>query len=572
MKNRDAVRWLIRVPGRKRGIILALTAVQALNGASGVFYALLLREIVDAATGRDKAAFWHYLLLFLLLIALQITLQALIRWLSELSRATLENIFKARLSDTLLRRDFLKISALHSGEWMNRLTSDTQVVANHAVEILPGLAGMAVKLVSAIIMIIVLEPVFAAILLPCGALLMLFSTLFRKRMKRLHKEVRESDGRLRIFLQERIASLLMIRSFAAEERTQTEAEEKMEEHKAARMRKNRFSNLCNIGFGTAMNGMYLLGVGWCGYGILTGRISFGTLTAITQLITQIQTPFANITGYLPRWYAMLASAERLMEAEAFTEDAEEAAPPEEMEAFYRNSLREIGLKDAGFAYYPPASDVDGIRKDGMPEVLEQLSLSVKKGEYVAFTGQSGCGKSTVLKLLMCVYQPDSGERYYINKDGQRGALTGAFRRLFAYVPQGNALMNGTIREVVSFAEPEAAADEERLAEALRIACAAEFVSALENGADTLLGERGTGLSEGQMQRLAIARAVFSGSPVLLLDEATSALDADTERQLLKNLRSMTDRTVIIVTHRPAALSVCDRVLEFTENGVSSHDR
>lgn len=571
MTKNNTLGWLVRVPGSKRGYILALTAVQVLHGASGVFYALLLREIVDAATSRDRAGFIKYLIFFALLIGLQLTLQALIRWLSELSRATLENIFKARLNNMLLRRDYLKVSALHSGEWMNRLTSDTMVVADNAVQILPGLAGMAVKLVSAVVMIIVLEPVFAAILLPLGTLLMLFSTLFRKRMKRLHKGVRETDGRLRVFLQERIACMLMIRSFVVEDRIQAEAVERMEDHKSARMRRNRFANLCNFGFGVAMNGMYLLGVAWCCYGILTGRVSFGTLTAVTQLITQIQTPFANITAYVPRYYAMLASAERLMEAETFAQDAEEAAQPAEMVHFYQNELCKIGLKDVGFTYFPAAGAVDEIHKDDMPVVLEHLTLSIKKGEYVAFTGQSGCGKSTALKLLMCVYQPDSGERYFLSTAGSEKPLTSAFRCLFAYVPQGNVLMSGTIREIVSFADPSAAGNEKRLKEALQIACALEFVDALDSGVDTLLGERGAGLSEGQMQRLSIARAVFSGRPILLLDEVTSALDAETERQLLNNLRRMTDRTVIIVTHRPAALEVCDRVLQFTENGVIEHE-
>ena len=571
MKN-TALRWLWDVPGKKKWNIFALTLVQAMYGASGVLYALLLREIVDAATGHDGAGFWHFLGLLIVLVIVQLSLRAVIRWLTELSKATLENTFKGRLMDTLLHRDFLRVSAVHSGEWLNRQTNDTKVVADACVDILPGLSGMVVKLVSALIMILVLEPRFAAILIPGGSVMVFFTWLFRRKLKNLHKRIQESDGLLRVFLQERIGSLLMIRSFAAEEQTQRETEQKMQAHQAARMRRNHFSNFANIGFGAAMNGMYLLGVGWCGYRILTGTISFGTLTAITQLITQIQTPFANITGYLPRYYAMLASAERLMEAEAFAGDTAEPKPLSELTAFYENELTSIGLTDASFTYYPAAEGGEALSKEDMPVVLEHLSLEIRKGETVAFTGHSGCGKSTALKLLMCVYLPDSGGRYYTDNRGNRGSLTSSYRRLFAYVPQGNALMNGTIREVVSFADPDAAYDEARLKRALQIACAEEFVSELSDGADTLLGERGTGLSEGQMQRLSIARAIFSGSPILLLDEATSALDADTEKQLLTNLRAMTDKTVVIVTHRPAALTICDRVLDFTENGVISHER
>ena len=567
----NTLRWLWVLPGNKKLYILALTIVQAVHGASGVVYALFLREIVDAATGHDSSGFWHGMIRLILLAAFQLALRAMIRWLTELSKSTFENIFKGRLADTLLHRDYLSVSSVHSGEWLNRLTNDTVVVANGYVEIVPGLAGMVVKLISALAMVIALEPRFAAVFIPCGLLLMLFSWLFRKVLKRLHKSVQESDGRLRVFLQERIGSLLMIRSFAAEQQTKAETEEKMEEHKAARMRKNRFSNICNIGFGAAMSGMYLLGIGWCGYGILKGTISFGTLTAITQLITQIQTPFANITGYLPRYYAMLASAERLMDAESFGKDIEDAVPLDEMLSFYENSLKTIGLRDVSFTYYPPTDGMYYPEKSNMPAVLNGLSFELTKGETVAFTGQSGCGKSTALKLLMCVYKPDSGERYFTSAEGGRHDLTGSHRRLFAYVPQGNALMNGTIRDVVCFAEPDAVNDEKRLSEALKIACADEFVSELEQGVDTVLGERGTGLSEGQMQRLSIARAIFSASPILLLDEATSALDAETEKRLLQNLREMTDKTVVIVTHRPAALTICDRVLDFTEKGVVCHE-
>ena len=570
MKN-TALRWLWNVPGKNKLNILALTVLQALHGASGVLYALLLREIVDAAVGGDHAGFRHFLLLLIGLVIVQLALRAAIRWLTELSKALLENAFKGRLLETLLHRDLLQVNAVHSGEWINRLTNDAKVAADGYVDIVPGLTGMIVKLISALVMILVLEPKFALILIAGGIVLILFTGLFRRHLKVLHKRIQEADGRLRVFLQERIGNLLMIRSFGAEDRTMQDAEQKMMDHRSARMRRIRYSNLANVGFGAAMSGMYLFGIGWCGYGILTGRIDFGMLTAITQLITQIQAPFANITGYIPRYYAMIASAERLMDAEQFEKDALELKSPEELQHFYRDELAAIGFDRVSFSYLPAGRDAAEQNGHEIPVVFNQLSLEIRKGQIIAVTGHSGCGKSTALKLLMCVYRQDSGQRYYIDKDGACYDLTADFRRLFAYVPQGNALMNGTIREVVSFAKPSDAFAEDRLNAALRIACADAFVSELPDGLDTMLGERGAGLSEGQMQRLSIARAVFSESPILLLDEATSALDAETERKLLENIRSMTDKTVVIVTHRTAALAICDRILEFTENGVISHD-
>ena len=564
MKN-NAIKWLYAVPEKKKLYILALMLVQALNGGSGVLYALLLRNIVDNATVHDKAGFWHYVMLTVLLVLGQIAIRAVIRRLNELSRATFENIFKARLMRNILRKDFASVNAVHSGEWLNRLTNDTVVVADSYVEILPGLVGMVVKLISAVVMMIVLDWRFACVLLPCGLLLLLFTYAFRKVLRKLHKQVQERDGKLRIFLQEHIGSMMIIRSFAAEQQTEDEAVKKMQEHKTARMRKNHFSNFCNIGFGLAMNGMYLFGICYCGYGILLGTISYGTLTAITQLISQIQAPFANITGYLPRFYAMTASAERLIEIENFTNDSEKAALDiDTVKAYYSDKLISFGLKNADFTYYPVVDSIKDLSKDNQPIVLQNISIEIGKGEYVAFTGHSGCGKSTVLKLLMSIYRLDSGVRYLIDTDGEK-MLSAEWHRLFAYVPQGNQLMSGTIREMVAFSDKADMQNDERINRALHIACADDFVSELESGIDTLLGECGTGLSEGQMQRIAIARAIFSESPILLLDEATSALDADTEKRLLQNLKSMTDKTVVIVTHRPAALEICDRIIDFGNN-------
>ena len=567
MKN-NALNWLYAVPGRKKWYIAALMLVQAMNGASGVLYALLLRNMVDSAASHDRNGFWTQVILAVLLVIGQIAVRAVIRWLNELSKASFENIFKERLLRNILHKDFAGVNAVHSGEWLNRLTNDTVVVADSYVEILPGLAGMAVKLVSALAMVVILDRRFAFFILPAGAALLFLTYAFRKVLKKLHKNVQENDGRLRIFLQESISSLMIIRSFAAEDQTADEAALKMQAHKNSRMKKTRFSNLCNIGFGTAMNGMYLFGAVYCGYGILTDAISFGTMTAITQLISQIQSPFANITGYLPKFYAMTASAERLMEIEKFRDDGTEPLPLDEANRFYSERLKCFGLRNAVFTYYPNVESAASLTKDDQPAVLNNISVEIQKGEYVAFTGHSGCGKSTVLKLLMSIYRLDGGERYVTGKDGSSEELSSKWHRLFAYVPQGNQLMSGTIRDVVSFADRSQSGNDEKISQALKIACADEFVNGLENGIDTLLGERGTGLSEGQMQRIAVARAIFSGSPVLLLDESTSALDGLTERKLLENLRSMTDKTVVIVTHRPAALEICDRVIEFKENGVT----
>lgn len=547
MKQNKTVAWLWRVTGRKKGYIFALTVIQGIAGIIGVVYALLFRTIVDSAVGKDAASFRHHVFLIIGLVLVQLGISAVIRWLHELAKADIENTFKRRLLDNILRKDYASVSATHTAEWLNRLTSDTTVVAGGAVEILPGLFGTVVRLISALVMIIALDRWFAYILIPGGLLLIVLTYGFRGVLKKLHKNIQESDGRLRVFLQERISSLMVIKAFAAEKQTSAGAAEAMESHKKARLRRNRFSNVANIGFGAAMQGMYLIGVVYCAHGIMTGRVTYGTLTAVMQLIGQVQGPFANISGYLPRWYAMTASAERLMEVEGYADDMQ-AADGETMRYYYTRDFRVLGLRNASFTYQPTGDEE-------MPVVLDGLNLEIRKGETVAFTGHSGCGKSTVLKLMMCMYPLSSGERYIDDQP-----LTAYYRRLFAYVPQGNALMNGTIRDVVCFAQEY---DESRLHQALVIACADEFVEDV----NAELGERGSGLSEGQMQRLAIARAVYADAPVLLLDESTSALDEATERKLLENLRSMTEKTVVIVTHRKAALSICDRVLEFAESGV-----
>lgn len=581
IKSGSTLRWMSHVAGRKKLYIGILLMVQMVLGISSVLYAVILRNVIDEAVVKNRQGFFYCVAAFAGLVLFQILLRAINRFLQEYSRATMENRFKKRLFSFLLNRDYGTVSAVHSGKWMNRLTSDTVVVADGLAQIIPGVAGMLVKIVGALVMILILEPGFGYILIPGGILLIILTYAFRRVLKRLHKHVQEADGNLRVFLQESLGSMLVVRAFVKEEQTLNSASDRMEVHKKARMKKNHFSNICNVGFGGVMQGAYVLGAGFCGYGILMGTMSYGTLMAILQLISQIQSPFANITGYLPKYYAMLASAERLMEVEAYHAEIETEQKNlkslSEIHTFYENYFRCLTLEQVHFTYQPPVKNSEAV----MSMVVTGVNMEIKKGDYVAFTGPSGCGKSTVLKLLMCLYPLDAGSRWLEIKDENRMQdnvfynddlqkripLTSDYRRLFAYVPQGNHLMSGTIREIVAYSDKAAMQEEDRIWKALRIACAEDFVKELTLGLNTILGERGLGLSEGQMQRIAIARAVFSDNPILMLDESTSALDEKTEEQLLSNLRAMTDKTVLIVTHRVAVLKICDKEIMFSQGKV-----
>ncbi len=564
MKQRNTLQWLSIVTGKAKLLVGVLVAVQAVLSVSSIAFAFVLRRIINMAVDGVQGGFWASLALLVGILLGQIVLSAASRFLSEYTSAAVENRFKHRLFAALLTGNYASVTAVHSGEWMNRLTSDTTIIAGGVTQIVPGLIGMLVRLFGALAAILWLEPRFFWVLVPGGAAMLALTYGFRKILKRLHKNIQEADGTLRVFLQERLESLLIVRTFAKEQQTAAQAASLMEQHKAARMKRSNFSNLCNIGFAGAMNGAYLLGIGFCGYGILTGTMSYGNLMAIMQLVGQVQSPFANITGYLPRYYAMLASAERLMEAEAFAPDSEHPLAEEKVLEFYRTKLTALRLEHASFTYQPPVRAEE--EQPPMPVVLKDIDLTIRKGEYIAFTGPSGCGKSTVLKLLMCLYPLDAGSRTLETISGTQ-PLTAAWRSLFAYVPQGNQLLSGTIRDIVSFGDPCKAQDDAGILRALRIACAEDFVQKLEKGLDTMLGEHGQGLSEGQMQRIAIARAVFSEHPILMLDEATSALDEATAQQLLENLRRMTDKTVLMVTHRADQTEFFDRELSFSKDGI-----
>lgn len=555
--DRAALQWMSEAARGKKRFIAVLTVLQVVLGVSSSGYALLLSGVVDCAGAGDKAGFLRCAVLMAGLVAGQFVLRIILRFLDEYVRSSVENRMKSRVFEDLLTRDFAGVTATHSGDWMSRLTADASIVADGVVQILPSAAGTVVKMVVAMVLLVQYAPGFGWLFLVGGSVLISVVWVMRRQMRTLHLEVRNADSKLRIFLTERLNSMMILRAFEQEKTALEQGEELMERHKSARMRRNHVSNLFHSGFAATLNVVYIFGAVYCGFGILNGKLSYGTFTAVLQLIGQAQSPIATISGYFPRYTAMVASAERLMEAERFAKEAEEPAV-EDIPPFYREAFVGLGLRNAGFTYLPQSGA--SYSKEENRKAIVGLTMDIRKGEYVAFCGPSGCGKSTVLKLLMCLYGLDEGQRYLLTSKGEQ-ELTAGWRGLFSYVPQGNQLMSGTIREVVTFGDPEKMRQDDRIRRALQVACG-DFLEDLPDGLDTPLGERGAGLSEGQMQRIAIARAIFSDRPVLLLDEATSALDEATELRLLDNLRSMTDKTVILVTHRPAALEIVDKVIQF----------
>ena len=544
VKN-PAMSWIFGVSGKLKLGVLLLVLLNSAISISAVAFALVLREAIDGAVSGNKMVFLKFVIILGLIMLGQIAARGVIRFLDEYVRSGMENVIKTRLYETILSRKYSAITAFQTGELLNRITNDAVVVADGFVQIIPGIIAMLVKLAGAAAVLFVLDYRFSIIFFAGGGLVLIFTTLFRRVMKKLHKDVQAADGVLRSYLSENLGSLMVLKTFGAERKSIDTSKQYMDKHRFMRMKRNRFSNICNVGFGLVMNGGYIFGLCWCSFGILHGSITYGTLSAVLQLVDQLWAPLANMTGYLPKFYGMLSSAERCMELETLEEEHVESQFSRDYCRELYKGMTAIECKNITFRY---EDDI----------ILENADISIGKGELITIMGNSGAGKSTLLKLLLAIYEPEKGT-LEIKTEKESYALTEKYRKMFAYVPQGNFLMSGNVTSAIaSLDDTSADVDMDKVKAVAHIACADTFVEKLEHGYDTLIGERGMGISEGQAQRLAIARALYTDAPVLLLDEATSALDEQIEKKVLKNIRELTDKTVIIVSHRKAVLEVCDR--------------
>lgn len=540
--DKAAVSWLFERTKGRRGALAAIIAGNAVFAAAGAAFSLLCRGIIDSAVSGDRYGILGYAAGLGGFVLLQLVLRLVCNSLSEYVRAGLEMDMRGKLFGKLLSAELSSVTKYHSGELLNRMFSDVKICADGIADIVPAAVNMVTRLVCAGVIMVFLEPWFAALFAAAGIVVFAVTRFFRGRLKGLHRQVQEKEGTVRSFLQESLESAAVVKVFGAEQKMLRQNDRNQREHYKIRMKRRAIGIISGAGFGLIFQAGYVLALVWGAFGIFNGGMTYGTLTAVLQLVNQIQSPFAGLSSLFPQYYAMLASAERVIELESLPEE-QKAAKTLDYADFQR--LEVSGLR---FAY----------DEKGEKDVISRADFTLNRGETAALTGISGGGKSTLFMLLLGAYRPNDGAIRIWGGSGEfsPGQET---RGIFAYVPQGNCLFSGTIRENIAFMSSAEVSDEEVM-QAAKAACAEEFIAQLPNGLDTRIGENGCGLSEGQAQRIAVARALYSGAGFLLLDEATSALDEQTERKLLENISAMDGKTVLIVTHRPAALKICGRQL------------
>lgn len=531
-------RWLVLKSKPEAYKILALTLGNIIYAISLPYFALLCKYILDSAVVADKAKILHYSFLLLLIISLQFILKIFLSLSKEYLINRLSINFRREIFSKLLKKKYSEITNYHSGELLNRMYSDINIISNEIVSIFPEFINLSVRIFCSMIILISFNFNFFYIFILLGGLIFILSKIFRKKLKSLHKEVQEKDGKARSFFQEILEKILIIKIFSRDKEIIDESNNLQNEYFKSSLKRRNIGVISNSGFFLIFYLAYLGALVWGSLNILDGKISYGTLLAILQLIGQIQFPLANLSGFIPRLYKMVASIERVMVISDLEDENKS------LEKLEKNSFHSLEVKNLIFNYKEK-------------NIFNNVNFKINQGDMVSLTGVSGGGKTTLFLLLLGIYPQSSGEIKISSYEKQfsPGLET---RERFSYVPQGNQLLSGSIRENITLFRNDISFD--KIEKASEIACAKEFIEKLPNGYDTIIGQNGFGLSEGQGQRIAIARSILADAEILLLDEATSALDEETEAKVLKNIENMQDKTCIIVTHRKAALKICNRHL------------
>ena len=543
MRNKEnngrALKWIYCRIRRYIPLTAAVSVISALSALSFVALALITKRVMDIATGDTTGSLLKSGILLFAVIAIQILLSAAQSILNAYSNGKQTIAFRNYLFGVLCRKKYADISAYHSGDILNRFTSDIDTVVTSSVNIIPNVVSIATKIVAGIGTMLFMNPYIAAAVLLCGVTFPAIGRAINKRYKYMHKECQRTEGRTRAFLQECFENIVVIKTFISEAPFIKKLDSYMDDNFRLKIKRTSISVIANISLYALFTAGYYAVLLWGAGGLSGGTLTYGTLMAFLQLISQLRAPLQNVSGILPQYYSALASAERLMELEGAADEPFPAAA-ERLEKI-KEDFRTLEIKNLFFGYAGES-------------VLRDFSLCAKRGNITAITGESGSGKSTLFKLILGLYEPQSGS---ITINGEI-PLDASLRGLFAYVPQGNMVLSGTVRENITM--NNRTVTDEQIERAARAAEIYDYIISLPDGFETHLAERGAGLSEGQIQRISIARALLTNAPILLLDEATSALDEETETRVLANIKSMTDKTVLFITHRNTSLKVCDRIV------------
>ncbi len=535
-----ALRAIFRWSKPVRGSVALISLLGVLAALVSLSVTLVTRGLIDGATSGNEGALWLYggLLVgcsllgrLLSFFTLRVNAKASIRLQTELQRM---------VTVSLMGKDYASLKPYHSGELVNRIFSDVSVVKGGMLSLLPTLLRTAVSFIGAAVILVTMDWRFLPVIIGGSCVGVALSLLFREPMKRRHRRMQEAEDALHASTQENIENIRVVKASGSEERALQQIEQRRMSLAQEQMRNSSLSIWMNQGLGSMFDIAWLICNLWGCVKIFQGTFTYGGLAALIQLVGRIQAPIASAISLAAQAYGVVSSAERLMEVI----DLPEEAQGEELRTF-----DEIRLEHVSFQY-----------RDGLEDVLIDISATIRSGDFVALTGQSGGGKTSLFQLLLAIYRPTSGQVLF-RSGGKTYPASRGTRELFAYVPQGNSLFSGTLRDNLTMFT-DGATDAE-LREVIEAACLEKLVD--EIGLEAVLGERGVGLSEGQAQRVAIARALLSGAPILLLDEATSALDEATEAKVLENISRLKGKTVLIVTHRRAALAICGKQLHI-ENG------
>ena len=525
-----------------RRALACLCLISLLTSALSLAVTQFTRYIIDSATAKQAGE----AVIFAVLLITAVMLQRLLKWaydrlnVKENSRLLKEIRFETLRLVT--RKKYSSLEGRHSGELVNRTLSDASQVVSGLMSIIPDILSILATLIGASVILILMDWRFLIFLAAGGIAMMLLIGFFKVRVRTLHRSMMEAEDEMHAGVQETMENLRVIKASGSEERRLSLAGIRFGKFETAQNARGIFTANMNLAIGVIFQAGWLFAMIWGCVGLYHGTLTYGMLAAVLQLVNMVQQPIARMASVMASAFTTASSAERIFELRDLPDEFEntEVLTSEELKKWTR-----ISAKNITFGYKE--------EKD----ILNDFSFELNRGEFCAVTGPSGIGKSTMFSLLLGIYTTDKG-KLTMQTSEREYPLGSGRRKLFAYVPQGNTLFSGTIRENLTLFSGET--KDENIKKALETACIDKFVYSLPEGTDTVIGERGIGLSEGQAQRIAIARALLSDAEILLLDESTSALDEETEAAFLKNLEQLKEKACFIVTHRKAALEICGKTI------------